>query len=190
MTRYNHVIGSSKQCEDCGRFRTHAADCPRRWARFVREPLREAVIFDMDGTLCDVTSIRHHVLGRRKNYDAFHYGSLFCPPVGWVAEKLHAHAAADRSIIVVTARKRKWHQLTKNWFMQNGLYYDEIHMRADDDDRKDVEVKRDIYAQFANRYRIIKAYDDNPSIVALWRSLGIETVEVPGWATDPEGVTG
>ena len=34
--------------------------------------MQTAVIFDVDGTLADVTSIRHYVLQRRKDFDAFH----------------------------------------------------------------------------------------------------------------------
>lgn len=150
----------------------------------------EAVIFDLDGTLCDVTTIRHHVLGKHKNYDAFHHGSVFCPPISDVAEALHRHVAMGRRIIIVTARERKWHRLSKNWLAQHGLLYDEIHMRDTGDFRKDAVVKLEIFEQFCDRYRIIRAYDDNPSIVALWQRLGIETVEVPGWEPDPEEETG
>lgn len=57
-------------------------------------------------------------------------------------------------------------------------------MRGDDDVRPDVEVKRRIHEILLrdHDYRIVEAIDDNPSIVALWRELGIPTTVVPGWA--------
>ena len=147
---------------------------------------RNAVIFDMDGTLCDVTSVRHHVLGKRKNFDAFHYGSIWCPPTPWVAEALHEQAAEGRAIIVVTAREERWGILAHNWITHHGLFYDELHMRPTGDFRPDTVIKRELHARFASKYNIVHAYDDNPSIVALWRELGIPTTIVPGWAEERE----
>ena len=145
---------------------------------------QDAVIFDVDGTLCDVSSVRHHVLGKRKNFHAFHYGSLWCPPIDWVAAALHEHGSHDKAIIVVTAREFKWRALTTNWFIDNGLFYDEIHMRPTGDFRPDYVIKRELHAEFSQRFNIVGAYDDNPSVVALWRELGIPVTEVPGWAEE------
>ena len=41
-----------------------------------------AVIVDIDGTLVDVSSVRHHVAGPgKRNFDAFHRESADCPPI-------------------------------------------------------------------------------------------------------------
>ena len=32
---------------------------------------KRLVIFDLDGTLVDVTKVRHHVEGKKKNFDLF-----------------------------------------------------------------------------------------------------------------------
>lgn len=47
---------------------------------------RRCLIVDMDGTLADVTSVRHHVLNRPKDFTAFHAGALNCPAHNWVVE--------------------------------------------------------------------------------------------------------
>jgi FMN phosphatase YigB (HAD superfamily) len=143
-----------------------------------------AVCLDVDGTLCDVTSIRHHVLSRKKNYDAFHYLSAYCPPIDWVAD-LAVEARDDGLVvIVVTARMEKWRLLTENWLEHNDIPYAELHMRADGDIRKDRAVKEEILAALQERYHIIWAVDDNPSILEMWRDHGILAVEVPGWAEE------
>lgn len=141
-----------------------------------------AVIFDMDGTLCDVTSVRHHVLGRRLNYTAFHYGSLFCPPVEWVASAARECHAAGTVVLVVTAREHKWHALTTNWLEHNRIPFHEIHMRTTGDFRKDRIIKAEILAGLTDRYSIQHAYDDNPAIIGLWEEMGIPATVVPGWA--------
>ena len=144
-----------------------------------------AVIFDMDGTLCDVTSVRHHILDRRRrNYHAFHYLSVFCPPIHWVRERAVDLAIEGVTIIVVTARREEWRHLTTAWLWQNGVPYDAIHMRAQDDDRKDKAVKSDILDLLQETYTIEHAYDDNPSIIELWQERGIPHTVVPGWAEE------
>ncbi len=43
-----------------------------------------AIIFDMDGTLCDVSAIRHLVKGDERDFDKFHTESVNCPPYAHV----------------------------------------------------------------------------------------------------------
>jgi FMN phosphatase YigB (HAD superfamily) len=144
-----------------------------------------AVIFDMDGTLCDVTSVRHFVLDRRRrNYDAFHYASSFCPPIEWVATEAHNHKKAGFEILVVTARQEQWRELTTNWLDTNGIPYREIHMRASNDIRKDKLIKGEILDRLLVEYDIKHAFDDNPSIIELWQERGIPYTHVPGWAEE------
>ena len=70
--------------------------------------MQTAVIFDVDGTLADVTSIRHHVLQRRKDFDAFHSLSVNVPPHADVVSLAHDVQAAGHAVVVVTARSTQW----------------------------------------------------------------------------------
>jgi phosphoglycolate phosphatase-like HAD superfamily hydrolase len=142
-----------------------------------------AVIFDMDGTLVDVTTVRHHVLDRRrKNYDAFHYGSIFCPPHEWVAAAAREHHAAGTVVLVVTAREDRWRALSSGWLDYNGIPHHELHMRPTGDFRRDRLIKAEILADLRKRYDIRHAYDDNPAIIGLWEDEGVPATVVPGWA--------
>jgi phosphoglycolate phosphatase-like HAD superfamily hydrolase len=144
-----------------------------------------AVIFDMDGTLCDVTSVRHHVLDRhRRNYKAFHYLSVFCPPIAWVRNLAELHHMSGNKVIVVTARKEEWRTLTEAWLMQHDVRHEALHMRGQDDMRKDKLVKGEILDLLLESYDIEHAYDDNPSIIELWQERGVPHTVVPGWAEE------
>ena len=143
---------------------------------------QEAVIFDVDGTLVNTSDIVHLVLAHPKKYDQFHYASVFSPPHGWVVEEVRRHFLLGRRIIIVTARKDRWWELTSNWLGDNKVPYDELHMRRDDDNRMDYIIKEEILFELQERFEIIHAYDDNPSVIALWQRHGIPTTVVPGWA--------
>ena len=144
---------------------------------------RKAAIVDMDGTLCDVTSVRHHVMGPVKDFDAFHQGSRHCPPNEQALEFCRRHYAAGHVIVVVTARMDRHYEVSRAWlddFMP--VPFDGPIMREDNLRHSDVSVKRRIYAYLSRHYEIVAACDDNPPIVALWRELGVPEVEVvPGW---------
>lgn len=146
---------------------------------------KPAVIFDMDGTLCDVTSIRHHVLDRRRrNYKAFHYLSLFCPPFEWVRDLSQKYHDDGVTVLVVTARQAEWRALTESWLLQHDVPYQSVHMRKQHDIRKDKIVKGEILDHLLVTYDIKHAFDDNPSIIELWRERGIPHTVVPGWAEE------
>lgn len=144
--------------------------------------LRPAVIFDVDGTLCDVRGIRHHVRVRPKNFDAFHGESIDCPPHQHVVDNTHAVAASGSAVLVVTARRHRWRYHTILWLHENAVPYDQLYMRADHDHRKDVEVKRELLRHIkADGYHVTMAWDDNPAVITLWESEGIPVTVVPGW---------
>lgn len=143
-----------------------------------------AIIVDVDGTLVDVSTVRHHVLNRPKDFDAFHREAETCPPIYSTVDLVAALAGHYFKIIIVTARMRRWQASTTKWLMRHHVNYDELHMRADDDHRPDYEIKREILADIRTRHDVILAIDDNPAVVALWRSEGIPTIEVPGWAEE------
>jgi phosphoglycolate phosphatase-like HAD superfamily hydrolase len=149
------------------------------------EEKHPAVIFDMDGTLCDVTSVRHHVLDRRRrNYPAFHYLSIFCPPFEWVRDHSLRYHAENIKVLVVTARREQWRHLTENWLDTHDIPYEAVYMRKQEDPRKDKIIKGEILDGLLESYDILHAFDDNPSIIELWQERGIPHTVVPGWAEE------
>lgn len=143
----------------------------------------EAVIFDVDGTLADVSGVRHYVLDnpRHKNFDAFHAAASYVPANDDVVALAHEQHALGRSIVVVTARSERWRYRTATWLQKWRIPHDHLLMRRAGDQRKDVEVKREILAKIRRRYEVVLAVDDNPSVIALWEDEGIPVRIVPGW---------
>lgn len=141
-----------------------------------------AVIADVDGTLANVSSIRHHVTQRPKNFDAFHAASAHVPANQDAIDYVVRHHAAGFAILVVTARMQTWAGVTKTWLERHmPVPFDGPFHRADGDFRPDVQVKRDIFRYLLRHYDIRGAVDDNPHVVALWEELGIPTTVIPGW---------
>ena len=147
-----------------------------------------AVIVDCDGTLVDVTSIRHHVVpglpgwAGRKDFDAFHKASVWCPPIHSTLAAVEEHRAAGRAILIMTARMRRWEPHTRGWLATHSVRFDHLFMRTDGDRRPDTVVKAELLAQArAMGWDPTHAIDDNPSVVGLWESEGLDVTVVPGW---------
>lgn len=149
--------------------------------------MRRCVLVDVDGTLCDVSSVRYHVnpsdprFSGRKRFDRFHAASIDCPPNRTATLLVQRAQAAGVDVVVVTARKWRWLYHTILWLDEHEVAYDDLHMRGDDDNRPDTEVKADILARIRRRWTPILAVDDNPAVCALWQAEGIPTLRIPGW---------
>jgi hypothetical protein len=148
--------------------------------------LPKARIYDMQGTLADVRSIRHLVEGEKKDFDAFHYATAGCPPHQWVVDAMRKDFLAHICPLVLTGMNAKFKRVVDFWLADHDVPATLVMMRADGDFRKDVVVKREMYDRLILHYDIIGAYDDNPNIVELWESLDLPTTVVPGWDTAPK----
>lgn len=148
-----------------------------------------AVIVDMDGTLVDVSSIRHYVREAllpdgsytKKNFDDFHKASILCPAIWSTVDQVQEHWTRRQDVLIVTARGAQYEKTTRDWLFKYGIGYNKLFMRPIGDQRPDVEVKRDILMEILKTWNPVRAYDDNPSVIALWDEYKIPTTVVPGW---------
>lgn len=147
-----------------------------------------AVIFDMDGTLADVSSIRHYLKkyeasGRKhhKDFDSFHAESVNVPPHSYVVNAAQVAHMLGHAVLIVTARKHMWRHQTAWFLAMHGIPSDALFMRGNLDGRPDYEVKKDILNTIRQAYNPIYAWDDNPNIIRLWNEEGIPCTIVEGW---------
>lgn len=145
--------------------------------------LPEAELYDMDGTLCDVRDIRHFVTGPERNFEKFHRESVNCPPHPHVVEAARAAHAAGKAVLVVTARSTLFRNHTAFWLAMHGVPSDRLFMRRAGDQRADVLVKQDIFERIRTRWTVVRAWDDNPNVIALWQHFDLPVEIVPGWET-------
>lgn len=143
-----------------------------------------AVIFDVDGTLCDVRSVRHFVQGSTggkkpsANFDSFHEASAECPPFERVKQLALSTKALGLMVIIVTGREVKWTSLTATWLAKNDIPCDELRTRSAKDFRPDHEIKADIRAEISLWYEPVLAVDDRLDIIAVWQAAQIPTLQV------------
>lgn len=144
--------------------------------------MTESLICDLDGTLVDVSGLRDWVTGKRKDFHQFHTLSRDAPPIAWVVQEVQDRWDRGDSILLVTARNEAYRASTIDWLAEHNVPWDQLYMRKLKDFRPDREVKSDILTEIRlSGYDPIVAYDDNPSVIELWKENNMIVVEVPGW---------
>lgn len=140
--------------------------------------LRPAVIVDMDGTLCDVSTVLHLQV-EPDGFTAFHEGCAQCPPHLRVVEWCIDHHSRGHEIVVVTGRDEWTRGLTLTWLSEHlPVPIGGLHMRPDGDCRSNTDIKRAIHSSLAAEYDIRAAIDDDAEIVELWLAVGIPVAMV------------
>lgn len=146
---------------------------------------QHAVGFDMDGTLNDIRPVRHFVdkvaNNGRRDFDSFHRGSLFCPPNREVVQMLKDAKEAGFAILITTARSEQYREVSQRWLHEQGIEFDNYYCRANNDQRPDYEVKKDMYDEISKHYDLVHQVDDNPQAVSAWQEKGVLVTTVPGF---------
>lgn len=130
--------------------------------------LPTAWIFDIDGTLAQ--------LGQRSPYD---FQKVWMDSVDeTVRQCLWAHQIVGDKIVIVSGRDEACRGVTEKWLADNDIEYDAFFMRPEGDVRKDTIVKAEIlWNQVAPCYAVLGCYDDRNSVVAMWRAVGLKTMQ-------------
>jgi hypothetical protein len=91
---------------------------------------------------------------------------------------MEAMRAAGFIVIILTGRSDEAREITEKWLGQNGAsHYDLLIMRSASDNRKDTVIKEEVLRKIGIE-RIVAAWDDSPTVIAHFRSLGITTYQV------------
>lgn len=153
------------------------------------------IIFDVDGTLMDVSHRRHHLEGSPKDWDAFRRDAIDDTPNLDVFAIALALRRDGHRLLVASGRMESERALTKAQLLRGGLAGADpllvdflgatlklMYLRADGDHRDDTVVKREMLAEMRRAGLDPRlAFDDRSRVVDMWRAEGLRAVQVaPG----------
>ncbi|MGJ9423946.1 hypothetical protein [Aeromicrobium sp. CF3.5] len=141
--------------------------------------MRDAVIYDLDGTLCDTSDIEHLIEGDDRDFPAFHAASAQCPPREDVLAAARADHAAGRAVLVVSSREFIWRDLTLTWLARHEIASDGLYLRIVGDYRKDTVIKNQIWDHIVDDgFRVVGAWDDRQDVLDVWAERGVEDLHL------------
>jgi hypothetical protein len=140
----------------------------------------ELVIFDIDGTLADISERVHHVRKKPKNWNAFNAGIAQDKAIHSMVRLCNILYTAGIYIVLCSGRNEKNRPETVEWLGRQGVNYHELLLRKDEDFRSDAVVKREIL-QRMDKSRILFVVEDRSRVVEMWRSEGLTCLQcAPG----------
>jgi len=142
--------------------------------------MEEIVIFDIDGTLADVSERAHHLNKKPKDWDAFYEGIPQDKAIRSMVRLCNILYESGLKILLCSGRNEQYRPETVEWLAQQGVEYHELILRRDNDKRSDAIVKREMLAGL-DRSKILFVVEDRRGVVEMWRSEGLVCLQcAPG----------
>ena len=156
----------------------------------------EVVLCDIDGTIADCEHRRHHVTGKKKDFESFYAEQYMDGAIKTTVAVLEALTRTRYGLIFVSARPEKYRKDTEEWLaswvyllVKNSVldeqrikYVKDIQdweclgllMRPEGDYRADHIVKEEIYLnRIKPHYNVFMVLDDRQKVVDMWRKHGL-----------------
>ena len=138
------------------------------------------MIFDIDGTLADVSERVHHVNKKPKDWQAFFKGMAQDKAIHAMVRLCNILYASGIRIVLCSGRSERHRRETVRWLKQQGVDYHKLLLRRDGDRRSDVVVKREMLAGL-DKSKILFVVEDRSRVVGMWHSEGLVCLQcAPG----------
>lgn len=157
----------------------------------------KAIIFDIDGTLADITHRLHFIKGEKKDYDGFYRAVKDDAPKKDIISLLHLIETSNFAnwlrgceaeeemvkIFFCSGRPESTREDTLSWYHKH-ISQDndpELCFRKNGDYRQDHIVKEEMLREIQKDYDILFTVDDRQQVVDMWRRNGITCLQVEQW---------
>lgn len=146
----------------------------------------KTVIFDLDGTLCDITHRMHFIKNGNNDFDGFYKA---CPadipklPIIEINRMCHC---AGHLIIIASGRSENVRDETVAWLQRNNVFYHKLIMRPDACFIPDYDLKKAWLDKgcLGDKADILFVIEDRDRMVKMWRAQGITCLQVDQWVED------
>lgn len=141
--------------------------------------MKKAIICDLDGTLFNIEHRLHFIKGEKKDWKAFNREIEKDSLISWCHTLVSMYLnTKDYQVIFVTGRMAT-EKAKQNTLEQLVQAFGEplawrLHMRKDEDYRKDCIVKKEIYEKNIEPFYLVDfCIDDRQQVVDMWREIGL-----------------
>jgi|TARA_B110000438_G_scaffold189360_1_gene181000 phosphoglycolate phosphatase-like HAD superfamily hydrolase len=140
------------------------------------------IIFDIDGTLMDISHRKKFVESKPKDWNSFRDETPNDTPIKEVFLTAIALQKAGHNIIIASGRNKSQRAITMKQLIGEGLVFIDLFMRSDKDFRSDVVLKKEMLGAMRRKgYNPKMVFDDRSSVVQMWRDEGLRVAQVaPG----------
>lgn len=134
-------------------------------------------VFDIDGTLADLSHRLHLIQKEPKDWDAFFDACAADAPIHHMIQ-LCRTVMSWHQVVFVSGRAERCRSATEVWLGGFGIL-GLLYMRPDGDHRPDHVLKAELLDRMlADGLKPVMAFDDRNQVVKMWRERGIPCAQV------------
>ena len=142
--------------------------------------MNKTVIFDLDGTLADITHRLPLIKHGESDWPTFFQACVADKPIKPTIEICNRLAIAGFRIIISSGRSAVVRTQTEEWLMRHGVNYRQLIMRPEEDYTPDDKLKQlwldtGVFGPVEN---IMCVFEDRKRVVDMWRSNGLLCYQV------------
>ena len=136
-------------------------------------------IFDIDGTLSDLSHRLHYIKDGKKDWKAFFANCGADAPIPEVIEIVRL-VYPEHTVLLVTGRSDECQFETINWLVENLVPFHALYMRKAGDYREDSIVKSELLDKLRGEWGsdIAGVFEDRSQVVQMYRSKGLRVFQV------------
>ena len=142
---------------------------------------KKIIVFDLDGTICNIEHRRGYVATKPKNWAAFNAGIVNDTPhedIVWLAKTFYLDDNFFR-VILCSGRGEEQRKVTERQMDSFGVRYAQLYMRPANDHRPDYIVKVELLQQIRTEFGEPSYwFDDRNQVVQAIREQGVRVLQV------------
>ena len=134
-------------------------------------------IFDIDGTIADLSHRLHYIKDGKKDWKAFFAN---CGADAPIPEVIEIARLLTPTILLVTGRSDECEYETINWLHEQMVPFGALYMRKEGDYREDSIVKSELLDKLRGEWGsdIAGVFEDRSQVVQMYRSKGLRVFQV------------
>lgn len=136
------------------------------------------IVFDFDGTLCNIEHRLHLIKNKPKDWPAFYRACVNDVPVLPLVQLAQQCVMMGNRVEVWSGRSDEVRTESELWLNRHAIGYSTLRMRKAGDYRADDVVKGEWFDALAVEDRPVLAFDDRQRVVNFWRSRGVICCQV------------
>jgi len=142
--------------------------------------LKKIIIFDLDGTIADISHRLSLIEGDKKDFNKFY---LACESDVVISPVYHLYkilATTMFNMVILTGRGEIARKLTEQWLERNRIGCDCLKMRPENNYDPAHRLKEKMFNELkVAPSDVFCAFDDDKIVVDMWNSKGIFCFQVP-----------
>lgn len=139
----------------------------------------KTVVFDLDGTLCDLTHRLHYL--DKGDWDSFYAACGGDAPHEEIVALANLVYNAGLNVMIVSARRQSETQQTIAWLRDNGVQYSTLSLLRKDGDYTPDEKLKEAWLRGIDKSDVLFVIDDRQKVVDMWRRNELVCLQCRAW---------